>query len=66
MKCVDFAPCRFAKGPDVAIILAGLVTAYTFSAWPDLIVGIGIFFMNLDAAREVYISARRERAGAVP
>ena len=46
---------------NAAIILAGLVTAYTVSAWPDLIVGLGIFFMNLDAAREVYVAARRER-----
>ena len=51
---------------NAAIILAGLVTAYTVSAWPDLIVGLGIFFMNLDAAREVYVAARRERAEAAP
>ena len=31
------------------------------SAWPDLIVGAGIFLLNLDAAREVYEAARRER-----
>jgi Co/Zn/Cd efflux system component len=43
-----------------------VVTAYTASAWPDLIVGLGIFFMNLDAAREVYAAARRERAEAAP
>ena len=51
---------------NVAIIGAGLVTAYTLSAWPDLLVGLGIFFMNLDAAREVYVAARRERAEATP
>ena len=50
---------------NVAIICAGLVTAYTASAWPDLIVGLGIF-MNLDAAREVYVAARRELTEAVP
>ena len=33
----------------------------TVSPWPDLIVGLGIFMMNLDAAREVYTAARRER-----
>jgi hypothetical protein len=37
---------------NVAIIGAGLLTAYFASAWPDLIVGLGIFLMNLDAARE--------------
>jgi Co/Zn/Cd efflux system component len=51
---------------NVAIIGAGLLTAYIASAWPDLIVGLGIFFMNLDAAREVYVAARRERAEATP
>jgi Co/Zn/Cd efflux system component len=39
---------------NVAIIAAGLVTAYTLSAWPDLIVGLGIAIMNADAAREVW------------
>jgi Co/Zn/Cd efflux system component len=47
---------------NIAIIAAGLVTAATVSLWPDLIVGLGIFLMNLDAAREVYTTARRERS----
>jgi Co/Zn/Cd efflux system component len=47
---------------NIAIIAAGLVTAATVSLWPDLVVGLGIFLMNLDAAREVYTAARRERA----
>ena len=51
---------------NATIVCAGLVTAYTASAWPDLIVGLGIFFMNLDAAREVYVAARRELTEAVP
>lgn len=46
---------------NIAIIAAGLVTAATVSPWPDLLVGLGIFVMNLDAAREVYTAARRER-----
>jgi Co/Zn/Cd efflux system component len=50
---------------NVAIIVAGLVVAYTASAWPDLIVGLGIFLVNLDAAREVYFAALKERAKAV-
>jgi Co/Zn/Cd efflux system component len=45
---------------NVAIVAAGLVTAQTFSAWPDLIVGLGIGAMNADAAREVYTIARNE------
>jgi Co/Zn/Cd efflux system component len=49
---------------NIAIVAAGLVTAYTRSAWPDLIVGLGILAMNLDAAREVYAAARDERRSA--
>jgi Co/Zn/Cd efflux system component len=49
---------------NVAIIAAGLVTAYTHSAWPDLIVGLGIAAMNVDAAREVWRAARTEHKAA--
>jgi Co/Zn/Cd efflux system component len=52
---------------NVAIIAAGGVTLWWASAWPDLLVGLGIFLMNLDAAREVYAAARRElRVGVEP
>jgi Co/Zn/Cd efflux system component len=50
---------------NIAIIAAGLVTAAAPSAWPDLVVGLGIFLMNLDAAREVFSAARDEHAAAV-
>ena len=46
---------------NVAIIAAGGVTLFWRAAWPDLIVGAGIFALNLDAAREVYVAARKER-----
>jgi Co/Zn/Cd efflux system component len=49
---------------NVAIVAAGLVTAYWLSAWPDLIVGLGIAAMNSDAAREVFTAARKERSEA--
>jgi Co/Zn/Cd efflux system component len=49
---------------NVAIVAAGLVTAYWLSAWPDLIVGLGIAAMNADAAREVFTAARKERSEA--
>ena len=49
---------------NVAIIAAGFVTAYTLSAWPDLIVGLGIAAMNADAAREVLTAARDEHREA--
>jgi Co/Zn/Cd efflux system component len=49
---------------NIAIVAAGLMTAFTLSAWPDLLVGLGIAVMNADAAREVFEAARVEhRAG---
>jgi Co/Zn/Cd efflux system component len=51
---------------NVAIVAAGLVTAYTRSAWPDLVVGLGIALMNADAAREVYQLAREEHRTTIP
>lgn len=50
---------------NVAIIAAGLVTAYTLSGWPDLVVGLAIAAMNADAAKEVWDAARAEHATAV-
>jgi Co/Zn/Cd efflux system component len=50
---------------NIAIIAAGLVSAFAWrSAWPDLIVGLGIFLMNLGAAREVFAAAGEELAEA--
>ncbi|MDR3505113.1 MAG: cation transporter [Acidocella sp.] len=50
---------------NIAIILAGAVTAYLWaSAWPDLLVGLGIAAMNADAAREVWTAAREEHSAA--
>jgi Co/Zn/Cd efflux system component len=49
---------------NVAIIFAGGPTAATRSPSPDLIVGLGIFLMNLDAAREVFLAARSEHRSA--
>lgn len=49
---------------NVAIIGAGLVTAYSATAWPDLVVGIAIAIMNADAAREVWAAARTEHLAA--
>src|SRR6266700_3458568 len=41
-----FLSARNDAVANVAIIAAGLVTAYTLSPWPDLIVGLGIFVIN--------------------
>ncbi|MER9276768.1 cation diffusion facilitator family transporter [Mesorhizobium sp. M0522] len=56
-----FLSARNDAVANVAIILAGLVTAFLWrSAWPDLIVGLGIPALNADAAREVWGAAREE------
>src|SRR5215831_12746263 len=49
---------------NIAIIAAGLVTAMIVSPWPDVIVGLGILVLNLDASRQVYVAARDERREA--
>ncbi len=51
---------------NLAIIAAGVATAYTLTAWPDLIVGLGIVLMNADAAWEVWRAARKEHKAAQP
>lgn len=51
---------------NVAIVVAGLLTASTRSAWPDLLVGLGIALLNAGAAREVWIAAHAEHAAATP
>jgi Co/Zn/Cd efflux system component len=59
-----FLSARNDAVANVAIIAAGFVTAYTHSAWPDLIVGLGIAAMNADAARDVWKAAREEHRAA--
>lgn len=56
-----FLSARNDVAANVGIILAGLATAYTLSIWPDLLVGIAIAAINLDAAHEVYEAANDER-----
>ncbi len=45
---------------NVAIIAAAAVTWRWPSAWPDLIVGLGIAALNVDAAREIWETADDE------
>jgi Co/Zn/Cd efflux system component len=45
---------------SLAIIAAGLITAYARSICPDLVIGLAIAAMNVDAAREVCEAARDE------
>jgi Co/Zn/Cd efflux system component len=59
-----FLSARNDAVANVAIISAGLLTGYTFSAWPDLVLGLGIAIMNADAAREVWTAGREEHKAA--
>ncbi|MBN9606012.1 MAG: cation transporter [Actinomycetales bacterium] len=47
---------------NLAIIGAAIVTLWWPSGWPDIVVGIAIGLMNVDAAREVWRAAREEAA----
>ncbi|GKS70409.1 cobalt transporter [Nitrosomonas sp. PY1] len=49
---------------NIAIILAGFVTLYWYSGWPDLITGIGIAVLNADAAKSVWDTAQQEQVSA--
>ncbi len=50
---------------NIAIVAAGLITAFAWtSAWPDIVVGLGIATLNADAAREVWAAARDEHEDA--
>ena len=50
---------------NIAIIAAGVVTAWLWhSAWPDLMVGVGIAILNGDAARQVWQAAKGEHDAA--
>lgn len=60
-----FLSARNDAVANIAIVGAGLIAAFFWtSAWPDLIVGIGIAIMNVDAAREVWTAARDEHRAA--
>jgi len=45
---------------NVAIITAGIFTLFYPSIWPDLAIGVLIFVINADAAKEVISAAKRE------
>lgn len=55
-----FLSARNDAWANLAIILAAAVTFLWPSAWPDLLVGVGIFLLNIGAAHEVYEAARQE------
>ncbi len=51
---------------NIGIIGAGLVTASHPSIWPDIVVGLIIAAMNLDAAHEVWEAAHAEAKANQP
>lgn len=55
-----YLSARNDAAANVAILGAAAVTKAWASAWPDLIVGLGILLLNADAARDVLVAARRE------
>jgi len=59
-----FLSARNDAFANIAIIGAGILTAATSSGWPDLIVGLAIAAMNVDAAHEVWEEARNEHKDA--
>lgn len=61
-----FLSARNDAFANVAIVGAGLVTAATLSAWPDLVVGLAIAAINADAALEVWEEAREEHRAETP
>ena len=58
-----YLSARNDAAANLAIIGAAAVTLLWASAWPDLVVGLAIFAINADAAREVLEAARREHDG---
>jgi Co/Zn/Cd efflux system component len=61
-----FLSARNDTYANLAIILAGFATFYFVSAWPDLIVGLGICLLNAGAAYEVWEAARQESRAHQP
>jgi Co/Zn/Cd efflux system component len=59
-----FLSARNDAVANLAIIGAGVVTLAWRSIWPDIVVGLGIALINLDAAREVWKAARGEHDAA--
>lgn len=50
---------------NLGIIGAGLLTAWSASAWPDLAVGVAVALLNIGAAKEVWEAANAERREAL-
>ena len=45
---------------NIAIIAVGIITVWIVTGWLDIVVGLGIALLNIDAARAVWRAARQE------
>lgn len=59
-----FLSSRNDVAANVTILAASGMSAIWSSGWPDLLVGVGIAWMNADAAWKVLKTARREHTAA--
>ena len=59
-----FVSARNDVAVNVAVILMALVTAWTGSGWPDLVLGCLIILLALHAAWEVWEVSEEERLAA--
>lgn len=66
MSHAAFLSARNDALANIAILGAAAVTVLSPTAWPDLVVGIGIAALNADAARAVFLAARQEHTEAQP
>ena len=46
---------------NIAMIIAGIITVFYTSHYPDLIVGVLIFLLNLDASKAIYEQMKKEK-----
>lgn len=56
-----FLSARNDAVANIAMIGIAIVTFYTQSGWPDLVLGLGIVALNVDAAQKVWSAARTEQ-----
>jgi Co/Zn/Cd efflux system component len=60
-----FLSARNDTFASIAIMVAAGITAFWPSIWPDIVVGLGIAALNLDAAGDIWRAARREHGEAL-
>ncbi|KRF08959.1 hypothetical protein ASH00_04590 [Arthrobacter sp. Soil782] len=49
---------------NLVIIVMGVLTAWTSSGWPDLVLGLVIIGVNVSAAKEIWDAAHQEQLAA--